>query len=187
MQNKNTFAPVILIIILVVIAIWGISVYKEKNPTVRVNIPNTNEPVACTMDARICPDGSAVGRQGPNCEFAACPAPTSTSTSSGTTTVAASINQKAQVGTFFVTPLSVLEDSRCPIDVQCIQAGTVRLRAQVVTSAGGTRTTDFTLGTAVSFDTGAVMVTLTDVSPAPVAGQEIGSGTYKFTFRVVTK
>ncbi len=30
-------------------------------------------PVACTMDAKICPDGSAVGRIGPNCEFAACP------------------------------------------------------------------------------------------------------------------
>lgn len=29
--------------------------------------------VACTMDAKICPDGSAVGRQGPNCEFAPCP------------------------------------------------------------------------------------------------------------------
>lgn len=30
--------------------------------------------VACTADAMLCPDGSAVGRTGPNCEFAACPA-----------------------------------------------------------------------------------------------------------------
>jgi len=30
-------------------------------------------PRACTADAKICPDGSSVGRQGPNCEFAACP------------------------------------------------------------------------------------------------------------------
>lgn len=28
---------------------------------------------ACTQEALICPDGSAVGRTGPNCEFAACP------------------------------------------------------------------------------------------------------------------
>ncbi len=28
--------------------------------------------VGCSMDARICPDGSAVGRSGPNCEFAPC-------------------------------------------------------------------------------------------------------------------
>lgn len=31
------------------------------------------QPVACTMEAKICPDGSAVGRTGPKCEFAACP------------------------------------------------------------------------------------------------------------------
>lgn len=31
------------------------------------------EPVACTAEAKICPDGSAVGRTGPNCEFAPCP------------------------------------------------------------------------------------------------------------------
>lgn len=29
--------------------------------------------VACTLDAKICPDGSAVGRVAPNCEFAPCP------------------------------------------------------------------------------------------------------------------
>lgn len=34
---------------------------------------NQNKPVACTMEAKLCPDGSAVGRTGPNCEFAACP------------------------------------------------------------------------------------------------------------------
>lgn len=28
---------------------------------------------ACTLEAKICPDGSSVGRTGPNCEFAACP------------------------------------------------------------------------------------------------------------------
>ena len=29
--------------------------------------------VSCTLEAKICPDGSAVGRQGPSCEFAPCP------------------------------------------------------------------------------------------------------------------
>lgn len=32
------------------------------------------EAKACTQEAKLCPDGSAVGRTGPNCEFAACPA-----------------------------------------------------------------------------------------------------------------
>lgn len=31
------------------------------------------EPISCTADAKICPDGSAVGRSGPKCEFAPCP------------------------------------------------------------------------------------------------------------------
>lgn len=37
-------------------------------------LPVNDQPVACTMEAKICPDGSAVGRTGPNCEFADCPA-----------------------------------------------------------------------------------------------------------------
>jgi hypothetical protein len=28
--------------------------------------------IACTMEARMCPDGSYVGRTGPDCEFAPC-------------------------------------------------------------------------------------------------------------------
>ena len=36
-------------------------------------VPMVDEPVACTMDAKECPDGSYVGRVGPNCDFATCP------------------------------------------------------------------------------------------------------------------
>jgi len=35
--------------------------------------PNTSQPRACTMEAKLCPDGSYVGRTGPNCEFSPCP------------------------------------------------------------------------------------------------------------------
>ena len=31
------------------------------------------EPIACTMEAKLCPDDSYVGRVPPNCDFAACP------------------------------------------------------------------------------------------------------------------
>jgi len=34
---------------------------------------DTDSGTACTMEAKICPDGSAVGRNGPNCEFTPCP------------------------------------------------------------------------------------------------------------------
>jgi hypothetical protein len=42
-------------------------------PQPPVHTPPVGDMVMCTMDAKICPDGSAVGRQGPRCEFAACP------------------------------------------------------------------------------------------------------------------
>lgn len=32
-----------------------------------------NQPVACTAEAKLCPDGSSVGRSGPKCEFSPCP------------------------------------------------------------------------------------------------------------------
>lgn len=35
--------------------------------------PVSKTPKACTQEAKVCPDGSAVVRQGPNCEFAPCP------------------------------------------------------------------------------------------------------------------
>lgn len=38
----------------------------------RVNTYGVDTPVACTADAMLCPDGTYVGRTGPNCEFV-CP------------------------------------------------------------------------------------------------------------------
>lgn len=36
---------------------------------------HTSGKIACTQEAKLCPDGSSVGRSGPNCEFALCPSP----------------------------------------------------------------------------------------------------------------
>jgi hypothetical protein len=43
--------------------------------------PNQPQHAQCTAEAKLCEDGSYVGRIGPNCEFAACPESTSSSTS----------------------------------------------------------------------------------------------------------
>jgi hypothetical protein len=45
--------------------------YSPQTPQMPVN-PG-NRPIACTMEAKMCPDGSYVSRTGPNCEFAPCP------------------------------------------------------------------------------------------------------------------
>lgn len=49
--------------------------FSETSPLLTPEISPTvsQEQVFCTMDAKLCPDGSSVGRSGPNCEFAACP------------------------------------------------------------------------------------------------------------------
>jgi|GEM_PF-1516104 len=38
---------------------------------------DTQPPVACTLEAKMCPDGSYVGRVAPDCKFAPCPIPKS--------------------------------------------------------------------------------------------------------------
>lgn len=43
------------------------------NPPVETAYSDTDPTVACTMDAKVCPDGSYVGRIPPNCDFEACP------------------------------------------------------------------------------------------------------------------
>lgn len=75
----KTYAIVIVALLLIGGAIYAYS--TTNNDTAG----NGNEAaVVCTMDAKLCPDGSYVGRVGPNCEFAACP--TGNGTTTGTST-----------------------------------------------------------------------------------------------------
>ncbi len=73
-QNKWTVSPLIIGGIIIVALIFGGLVvyfwqrYPEKRP---FDIPSRGK--ACTMEAKICPDGSVVGRVPPDCEFAPCP------------------------------------------------------------------------------------------------------------------
>ena len=50
--------------------------------------PEPQGVACCTMEAMQCPDGSYVGRQGPNCAFAPCPVATSTPPVVATSTAA---------------------------------------------------------------------------------------------------
>lgn len=55
----------------IIFVVWFICyvIGREVGDTIRP-IPQGQ---ACTMDAKICPDGTSVGRSGPNCVFAPCP------------------------------------------------------------------------------------------------------------------
>ena len=51
----------------------GLPEYDDALEVPVVFAGSTGLPQACTQEAKICPDGSAVSRTGPNCEFAECP------------------------------------------------------------------------------------------------------------------
>lgn len=80
------------ILIAIILTLTGIIDYLagrnnlQLTPGVTTSpVPSTTstEPVACTMEAKICPDGSSVGRTGPKCEFAPCPEPKTTKVKGG--------------------------------------------------------------------------------------------------------
>lgn len=53
---------------LVVFVLLGSSVYLFYQ-----SVPENDFPTGCTKNVKVCPDGTAVSRQGPKCEFSACP------------------------------------------------------------------------------------------------------------------
>lgn len=87
------------------------------------------------------------------------------------------IGQNANLGLVRVTPLQVIEDSRCPAGVQCVQAGQVRLRAIVSTPTGQHQRT-LTLGRPQSIGGGTLV--LQEVAPRPVAEGRIAPRDYSF-------
>lgn len=65
---------IVSIFVVLFIGIVGVAgaVYFYSTVTSPVAVvPDT--PVACTEEAKVCPDGSSVGRSGPKCEFTDCP------------------------------------------------------------------------------------------------------------------
>jgi hypothetical protein len=79
---------------------------------------------------------------------------------------------------------SILEDSRCPIDVNCIQAGTVRVETEL-TSESVSYEKAFTLGEAVLV--AGRRITLVQVEPYMQTGIEITDKEYRLTFKIMNK
>lgn len=82
-----------------------------------INVPKPIEigehPVACTEEAKMCPDGSGVGRTGPNCEFAACPSDT---VNEDISIVCTDAQKATEICTMEYAPVCGL------VDVQCVTA-----------------------------------------------------------------
>jgi len=98
-------------------------------------------------------------------------------------TLSLNLDEKSEVLGVSVTVLEVLEDSRCPIDVTCIQAGTVRVRTLLTSGLGeGGAEQIFELFSPVT--TEVEEVELIQVMPLPESTVEIEDEDYVFSFRV---
>ena len=160
-----------IVVLTIVAALWMIQVRVAKAPI---------DGIACTQEAKLCPDGSAVGRTGPNCEFAECP---STGGSTDPATTALAIGARATIRGTDISVLDLVEDSRCPVDVQCIQAGTVRVRVSV-----DSYSLPFTLTLGQPQAVGDTTITLVSVIPEQKYSQKtVQPSDYRFTFTFVRK
>jgi hypothetical protein len=91
----------------------------------------------------------------------------------------AKIGQAVGVAHFDVTPLEVLEDSRCPSGVQCVWQGQLRLRARI-DFTDSVLQRELTLGEAQMVGGG--MLKLVDATPYPREGTTIYPEEYRFGF-----
>lgn len=80
-----------------------------------------------------------------------------------------------------VTPLEVVEDSRCPKEVACIWAGTVKVKVRVVNKSGQSESGILTLNESKVIS--GVSVTLTNVLPEKTS-KNIPFSDYKFSFSI---
>ena len=97
------------------------------------------------------------------------------------TTVEGRLNERVVLGELALTPLKVIEDSRCPTDVICIQAGTVRVSLFIESDAGD-NTLEFELNKPVI--TTKDEVTLIRVLPQTVSTTTIKEADYLFQFSI---
>lgn len=182
---KNQKSIVIAMAVVLVFLVAGILYSRNsgQNP-LKSTIPKTGTkgPVACTMEAKQCPDGSYVGRQGPRCEFAQCPNASSSVVISPSITLLAKLGETVTGSGLRITPLVVTEDSRCPAGVMCIQAGRVAVQVKIE-SALGTSEPSLTVGQSIT--TEAETVTLVSVSPEKL-GNPVGiqPADYRFSFEI---
>ncbi len=190
-MNKKTLYIIfgLIVVALIIVAIvCCLSYYKQ--PQVLPDIVDSGDSSSlssssipstayeCNADAKICPDGSAVGRTGQKCEFAACPPSTATSATLRTT-----VGQKVTGLQVTITPLAVTEDSRCPANANCIWAGTVKVKTKIQSGMG---TSEMVLELGKEVTTEAETITLTEVTPTKTQ-EAIPSPSYRFVFEVRKK
>jgi len=167
MDAKDFIFPGVILALVIIVGI-GLLLTHSDRPTL---LPNT---AATSTDAGTASSTIATTTQ------PATPTPTSSVQPYGSVTLAL-----GQAATFAdkssIRPIRILGDSRCPVGVQCIQAGTVNL--SIMTTANGKTTTE-TISIGQSIHVGSDTVTFDSVTPQKHPGGYPASSDYRFTFTV---
>lgn len=110
------------------------------------------------------------------------PVPIPPSSPASAQLVHAALGQTIAIGDLRVTPLKVLEDSRCPINARCVWAGQVRLRIRA-RLISGMRTVEIASGKPLRIADG--ILELHEIAPDKVTGRNKGAvplSAYRFGF-----
>lgn len=111
------------------------------------------------------------------------PMATSTPQAPSNETMTLGLGQTGTAGGLDITPVSVVEDSRCPTDVQCIWAGRIRISVALENPSGST-TQELSPGDTVTV--GGQTVMLVSADPARVSTHAISAADYRFAFTVTS-
>jgi len=82
--------------------------------------------------------------------------------------------------------ISVLEDSRCPTDANCIWSGNAKVKVQISNKHGGSKTSimNTTTGGPLGDQFNGWAIYITSLTPAPKSGKKIDPKSYVATFTV---
>ncbi|TAK05219.1 hypothetical protein EPO33_04570 [Patescibacteria group bacterium] len=110
-RERDGFQMLVIVLFLAFLAAVGGGVFLS------LRTPPGQAPARCTQEAKLCPDGSAVGRTGPNCAFAPCP-PTATTTPPGPEPVYCTLEAKqCPDGSYVGRVPPSCEFAPCPLTV----------------------------------------------------------------------
>lgn len=116
--------------------------------------------------------------------LSACAVPVASLTPAATNSlgiVTGVIANRSELGSRAITPLEIIEDSRCPANVRCIQAGTVRLKVSLQERRVNS---EATLGLEQPARLEGAWLHLVEVCPPRVVPNRLSPLSYRFTFAI---
>lgn len=96
--------------------------------------------------------------------------------------VTGAVGETVRIQDLRLTPLEIVEDSRCPADVQCVWAGRLRVRVAIQAPAFS-QTEVLELGQGIALEDARLLV-LTEAMPAPRQRGAPNTAAYRLTFAV---